>query len=157
MHQQRQPVFHHRLQRLPGPVDIPDAPIGVRRGPGGIVFEGMHELAGGRLFDLGGRGVLGQIQHHQRFKRMAPVQRDQDAPAVSEGLFDIHDRRAQVRHDDRPREAGGRMLDDAPHGRAIAQVQMQIIGSGDCQGLHGKVHWLESGGRYHIPGFLLKL
>ena len=62
--------------------------------------------------DFGGRGIVGQVQRHQRLERQPGRHGVQDTVPVGQGLIGGGHRRAQVRHDDGAGELAGAVRDD---------------------------------------------
>jgi hypothetical protein len=82
-----------------------------------------------------GIGIVGQVERHQRLELHAFRQRGQDALAVGGGGRGRGDRRLQVRHHDRARELARGMRQHAGQRRAVAQVQVPVVWTGDGDGV----------------------
>jgi hypothetical protein len=68
MHQQQQALALHRVQRAVGLADVGDAGVAVGGGAGRVQLE-RHHAGGLGAQDLGSRGLVGQVQRHQRRER----------------------------------------------------------------------------------------
>jgi hypothetical protein len=100
MHQQQQALVLHRLQRAVGLADVGDAGVAVGRGAGRVQLE-RHHAGGLGAQDLGARGLVGQVQRHQRRERQLGRQRVEDALVVFQRLrHGRGHRRLQVGHHD---------------------------------------------------------
>ncbi|OIQ75111.1 hypothetical protein GALL_432280 [mine drainage metagenome] len=105
------------------------------RRAGGIELECMHRPALPGLLDHLRRGVVGEVEGHQRGEVAASRQGVEDAPTVIERVLQPHHRRLEVGHDDGPGELPHRPWQRVAQCRAVAQVQMQIVGAGQGEGL----------------------
>ena len=113
--------------------DVGDARIGIGGRSCRIQFDRMHDAACSGTLNLLRRGVVGEIQRHQRLERGACRQRGEDARAIGARLLGGSDRWPQVGHDDGagklPRGIGQHGL----HQQSIAQMQVPVVGSGNSK------------------------
>ncbi len=140
VHLQHEPVLGHRFERGPHLVDRGHAGVGMRRGTRRIELGADDEAAGFRLANLVGRGAVGQVQRHLRFERQAGRDGCQDARPVRRQRVRGRHRRLQVRHHQRAAELPCR---EGHHGRelrAVAHVQVPVVGPAQRQCLRGRVH-----------------
>ncbi|MNV36972.1 hypothetical protein D3C71_1284680 [compost metagenome] len=136
VHQQRHAAFFQGLKRLRALAQqVGDARIGVGRRARRIQLHGIDLARFMRAEDLFRRGVVGQIKRHQRSKSVRVpagfAQRLQDPAAVGQRLLGGRHRRLQVRHDDGARELARGIRHHGFQRRAIAQVQVPVVGAGD--------------------------
>ena len=136
MHQQQQARALHRLERGGGLADVGDPGVAVRRGARWVELERDHAR---RLCapDLVGRRVVGEVQRHQRLEiraRAVDRPRRQDAFAVSDGGGSGGHRRPQVGHHDGPAELARSERQHGTQRRAVAQVQVPVVGAGESEG-----------------------
>ena len=127
MHQQRQIMRLERRERGINLVDRGNARIGVRRRARRVILDGVHEPARLGASDLGGAGIVGQVQRHQRREARAGGQRSENALAVGRGKCRRRHRWSEVRHHDCAREPCCAVTDDGGERRAVAQVQMPVV------------------------------
>ncbi len=136
VHQQRHAAALHLFQRGVGLAQVGDARIGVGGRSRRIQFHCVDVTAGPGFADFFGAGVVGQVQRHQRFELRAGGQRSEDARAVRLRLFGGGDRRPEVGHHDRARELPRGVRQHRLHQRAVAQMQVPVVGSGQGDLLH---------------------
>ena len=74
---------------------------------------------------------FGQVQRHEGFERHPVGQGGEDAVAVGRRLIPGHDRRHEVRHDDRAGEVACAFRQDTLKHRAVAQMQVPVVGAAD--------------------------
>ena len=149
MQQQRQFVALHRLDHRMHPRQLAHAGLRVGGGAGGVILHRKHAVAVLRAGDLVDRGVLGEIQRHQRLESRPLRQAGQNPPAIVFGLRHRGHRRLQVRHHDGAREALRGVADHRSQRVAIAKMQVPVVGAGDFQARGG--HGLQAracGGRW---------
>ena len=121
----------HPLQHRADGLDVPDAVMGVGRGARRIEFCRDPRACGMAFLDLVGGGVVGEIAGHHRLEIAACGPGGENARAVGFGGLDRRHRRHQVGHDDAARELpGGERQHGAQH-RAVAQVDMPVVGPAD--------------------------
>lgn len=140
VHLQHEPVFRHRFERGPHLVDRGHAGVGMRRGARRIELGADDKAAGFRPANLAGRGAVGQVQRHLRFKRQAGRDGRHDARAVRCQRVRGRHRRLQVRHHQRTAELPCR---EGHHGRelrAVAHVQVPVIRPAQGQRLQRRIH-----------------
>ena len=113
-----------------------DAGIAVGGGPGRVELE-RHHASVARPGDLVGRGVVGEVERHQRREVAAGRPRREDAVAVGQRLRGGGDRRAQVGHDDRAAELPRGVRHHGGHRGAIAHMQVPVVGTGEGERLQG--------------------
>lgn len=142
VHEQRHPDFLHRLERLRALAEqVGHAGVRVRRRARRIELHAVHAAAFACAADFVGGRVVGQVQRHQRLERHAGRHRGQDALAVGLRLRGRRDGRLQVRHDDRAAELAGGVRQDGREHRAVAHVQVPVVGAGEGQrGGNGSIH-----------------
>ena len=138
MHQQQNAVLLHGFKRGVNAAHIRYASITIGGGTSGI------ELGCGQASSLGGgdfcgRQGVGQIQSHQRFKVGLGGQGRQDAFFVGQRLRHRGHGWLQIGHDDGAGKLRRRVADNGLQRRAVAYMQMPVVGAGDGQGvvLHG--------------------
>ena len=100
MHQQRHPAALHLFQRRICPAYVGHARIGVGGRPRRIQLDRMYHAALSGAPDLLGRGVVGEIQGHQRLECRPCRQGSQNALAVGLRLCGGGDRRPEIGHHD---------------------------------------------------------
>lgn len=135
VHQQGHADVLHRFERLGAAAQVGHAGIAVGGGAGRVELDAMHEAAGAGGADFLGRGVVGQVQRHQRLEARARRQRGEDALAVGASLRGGRHRRLEVGHDDRPAELARGVAHHVGERVAIAQVQVPVIRADDGQGI----------------------
>jgi len=86
--------------------------------------------------DFGGRGVVGQIEGHQRLECRSSRYRVQNPRPIKRRLFGRRHRRSQVGHDDGAGELAGAVWHDRAQRRTVADVQMPVVGAGEGEGVH---------------------
>ena len=133
MQQQRNIVLLHRLDHRIDPGKLAHAILRIGRRTGRVVLDRKDAATGLGPRDLLDRRRFGQVQGHQRLEAPAAGQAVEDALPVGFGLGHGGHRRLQVRHHDRPGEAARAMADDRGQRRAVAQVQMPVVGTGDLE------------------------
>jgi hypothetical protein len=111
--------------------------MGIRRGPRRVKLDRFDQTRGRRAFNIGRIGAFGEVKRHQGLERHAPGQRGEDAVPVGRRVGQRHHRRYQVRHDDRAGEMAGGFGQYGLQHRAVAQVQVPVIGAGQGDRLHG--------------------
>ena len=135
---QRQADLGHRLQHAPHIVEIGYARGGIGRGPRRVEFHRRDQAARMGGGDIRRVGFLGQVERHQRREIRALGQGGEDPVAVASRIRPRHHRRHQVRHDDGAGEIAGAFGQDGPQHRAVAQMQVPVIGAAERQGVgHG--------------------
>ncbi|PAV69340.1 hypothetical protein WR25_22857 [Diploscapter pachys] len=85
--------------------------------------------------DLRGIDTVGQIAGHQRREAATVADRCQDPLPIGLRCRDARHRRGQVRHHDRPSELPRGMPCDLRQHRAIAQVNVPVVGAADGQAI----------------------
>ncbi|MNR04282.1 hypothetical protein D3C85_1202260 [compost metagenome] len=136
MHQQRHAALLQRLQRLRAfAQQIGHAGIRIGRRASGVQLHRKHLAGLVRAEDFLGGGIVGQVQRHQwRERRRVAArlgQRRKNPVAVSQRLLGGGHGRLQVGHDDGAGELARGIGHNGFQRRAIAQVQMPIVGAGD--------------------------
>ena len=92
-------------------------------------------MGGGHIFSV---GVFGQVERHQGIERHTFGQGSQNAISVGGGIRALNHRWHQIGHDDRTGEIAGGFGQDGLQHRAIAQMQVPVIGAGNGDGgAHG--------------------
>jgi len=136
MHAQHQALALHGFEHLVGLAQIGHASIAVGGCASRVELEGdrPHGLGARGLF---GRRVVGQVEHHQRLELHARRHGRTDAIAVALGLLGRDHGRAQVGHHDGAGELPGRGRHHGRHGRAVAHMQVPVIGAGQNEGGRG--------------------
>ena len=107
----------------------------------------MHKTTFHRPADLVGRGVVGEIQRHQRLEIHTRGQARKYALTILGGGRDSRDRRAQIGHDDGARELARAVGQNGSECIAIAQMQVPVVGAGEGEGdwggdSHRETLWL---------------
>ena len=131
MHQKRHAGFAHAREHVVDAPDVRDTGIRVGRGARRIKLAGLHPLRFQRLVDLGGsvRSVRYSVISGEKF---APAGR---AARIRFAVFDRRGRgghrRLQIRHHDGARETRRGERQHGRHGRAVAQVQVPVVGAAD--------------------------
>ena len=87
-------------------------------------------MGGGHIIRF---GLFRQIEHHQGDET---GRRLQDAVLVGDCVGASNDRRHEVRHDDAAREVTGGFGGDGGQDRAVAEMQVPVVGAGDGEGGH---------------------
>ena len=82
------------------------------------------------------RRAIGEIERHQRFEGSSRGQRRQDAAAVRRERRGVGHRRLQVGHHERASKALRGVRQHGGELRAVAQVQVPVVGSAQCQARH---------------------
>jgi len=136
VHQERHAVLLHGFQRAVAAGDVGHTGVGMRGGSGRVVLDRVHRAARARRGDFLGRRTVGEVQRHQRLEARPCRQRREDAVAVCERQLRRRDRRLEVGHDDGAGEAARRVGEHGAEVRAVAQMQMPVVGTGDCYGSH---------------------
>jgi hypothetical protein len=126
----------HAFEHAEGALEVGHARVRVGGGAGRVVLHAADEAAGPGAVDLRRRGVVGEVERHQRLEAAAGGQGRENAVAVSRCLSSRGHRRPQVGHHHGAAEAGGGEAQHGAHGVVIAQVQMPVVGSGDGQRAH---------------------
>ena len=129
VHQQRQTDLGHGFERREDLVQAGHPGIGVGGRPGRVQFGGMHETTGLGAAHVIGRGVVGEVQHHQRLEAAAGRTRRENALAVDIGLGGIAHRRHQIGHDDGAAEGACGITDGLRQGGTVTQVDVPVIGA----------------------------
>ena len=140
VHLQHEPVLGHRFERGPDLLDRGHAGVGVRRRARRVELGADDEAAGLRLADLVGRRAVGQVQRHLRLECQAGRDRCEDACPIRGERGRGRHRRLQVGHHQRAAELPCR---EGQHGRqlrAVAQVQVPVVGPAQRQRLRGGIH-----------------
>ena len=148
VHQQRHASFGHGFQHRNHPVDGAHARIGIGGGTRRIELDGRHHVPGSGLSDLVHRGLLGEIERHQRLEACrlgladlaSPhglVQREADAVTIGRGLGHRGDGRAQVGHDDGTAKLACTGGHDRMEGGTVTQMQVPVVGGSEGQRIHG--------------------
>ena len=122
-------LFQHRTHL----VEIRHAGGGVRRRPRRVELDRARDAVAIGCGDVLGIGLFGEVEGHQRLERHAVGQGGEDAVAVGGGLGCGHDGGHEVRHDDRTREMTRGFGQDGGHHRAIAQMQVPVVGTAEGQ------------------------
>ena len=137
--QQGHAVQRHRREHRIAVRDVRDSVFGIGGCVRGVVFHRLHDSAGLGASDLL-RGRVGcEIERHQRLERLAGRNRRQDALAIGDGLLDRRHLRLEVGHHDRPPETPHGVRQHRSQGRAIAQMEMPVIGASQRQAGRGHV------------------
>ena len=98
----------------------------------------MHEATGLGCTHVLGAGVVGEVEHHQRLEAAAGRARSENALAIGVGFGGVAYRRNQVGHDDGAAESACGIADGVWQHRAIAQVNVPVIGTQESQAVgHG--------------------
>ncbi len=148
VHQQRHASFGHGFQHRNHPVDGAHARIGIGGSAGRIELDGRHHVPGSGLSDLVHRGLLGEIERHQRLEACrlgladlaSPhglVQREADAVTIGRSLGHRGDGRAQVGHDDGTAKLARTGGHDRMEGGTVTQMQVPVVGGSEGQRIHG--------------------
>ena len=153
MYQQWHRLTLHRLQHLVGAAQIRDTGRAVGGCAGGVQLE-RHDARGRsrrlgvfRAPDLIRIEVVGQVQGHERLERHAVGHHRTDAPRIVQGLRHRGDGRLEVGHDHGPGELRRRVRDHGSQGFAVADMQVPIIGTDQCQCVDRvSESWLVHGG-----------
>ncbi|MPL73085.1 hypothetical protein SDC9_18878 [bioreactor metagenome] len=137
MHAQRQADLGHRLEHAAHLVEVAHARGRVGGRPGRIELDRGDDARGRGGGDIGGVGLFGQVERHQRGEAHLGGQGRKDALAIGCGLRAGHHRRHQVRHDDRAGEMARALGQHGRQHRAVAQVQVPVVGAGERDLGHG--------------------
>ena len=132
--EQRETRLGHGGQRPVGPGQVGHAGVGVRGRPRGVELHSGDRPARPRPQDLRGRGLVREVEGHQRLEREPRGHGREHALAIGQRLRRGGDRRQQIRHDDRPAEAPRRVRRDRGERRPVAQVQVPVVRPGETQG-----------------------
>ena len=136
VHQQQEARSLHGLQGLVGLADVGDAGRAVGGGAGRVELQGddARRLGTRNLF---GRGVVRQVQRHQRLEAQAGRQGRQDALPVGHRIRRRGDRWLEVGHDDGARKLAGRGRQHRSQRSAVAQVQVPVVGPAQGESVDG--------------------
>jgi hypothetical protein len=134
VHEQRQARLLHRLQRGREAIEVRDTGVGVGGGAGRVELHAVHDAPGAG--DLGRRRLVREVQRHQRLKVHPRRHGGQDARAVGQRLVHRGDGRLEVRHDHGAPEHPRGGVDRERERRAVAQVQVPVIGLQYLEFLH---------------------
>jgi hypothetical protein len=85
------------------------------------------------------RRVVGQVQRHQRRESQSRRDGGENALAVGGGLRGRRHRRLQVGHDDGAGKLPRRVRHHGRQRRAVAQVQVPVVGAGKRERLHARI------------------
>ena len=129
MHQKQHAGFLHGFEGGVGLAQVGHASVAVGGGTGGVELGGDDARSLGAP-DFFRRQVVGEIQRHQRLKLHTGWHGGQYAGLVLQRLLRRGHGRAQVGHDDRAAELGGRVRHDGVQGRAVAHMQVPVVGAG---------------------------
>ena len=128
VHQQQHACFLHGLKRGVNLFEIGHARIAVGGGTGWIKFASYHTRRFG--FDnFFRRQIVGQVQSHEGFKLNTFGDSRHNARLVGQCQFCRGHGWLQVGHDDGARKLGRRVGYDRLECRAIAHMQMPIVGA----------------------------
>ena len=131
MDQQRHADPLHPLQHARNLGKIGDAMGRVGRGMRRIELHGGEDAALMPARDLVGIGAVGQIAGHQRLESRSRRQRCPDRIGIGRRLRHRGHGRLQVRHDDGAAELARGIRHDRLQHRAVAQMQVPVIGAAD--------------------------
>ncbi len=146
VHQERDAVRGHRLEHRVAAADVRHARIGIRRGARGVVLHRLHEARRLRLRDLVGRGVVGEVERHQRLEGRAGRKGGEDALAIAARVFHGEHRRPQVRHHDRARELARGVGHHRLHRLAVAEVDVPVVGARERELVRHALDYSREGG-----------
>ena len=132
VHAERQADRRHPLQHRHHLPDRVHAARRVGRRARRIELHRRDQPLGRGGRHVGGVGLLGEVERHQRREALPLRQRLLDPLAVGAGVRAGPDRRHQVRHHDRPGEVP-RVRQHARQHRAVAQVQVPVVRAADRQ------------------------
>ena len=102
------PRCFHRLERREAALERGHAGVGIGGGAGRVILHRVHHAARLRQRDFRRRGVVGEIQRHQRFEARTGGQRREYALAVGQRQLHGGHRRTQIGHDDGAARTGAR-------------------------------------------------
>ena len=115
--------------------EIGDARGRVGRGIRRIHLDRGEDAVAEARLDIVGVGGVGEIAGHQRLEGRAFGQRLQHALAIGGGVLGRRDGRQEVRHHDRAAEIARREGERGFQHRAVAHVQMPVVGFADCDAI----------------------
>jgi hypothetical protein len=115
--------------------DVGDAVRGIGRGMRGVELARGERARFMPALNLGRVGTVGQIAGHQRGEIAAGGQGSEDARAIGFGRGDIGHRRREVGHHDGSGELLRGVRDDRLQHRAVAQMDMPVVGAADGQAI----------------------
>ena len=148
MNQQRHADALHRLQHLDQRENVGDAVRAVGGGVGRIELARRPHALGEAARDLIRVGPVGQVAGHQRGEVDTAWRRCPNSVAIGSGRIHAGHRRGQVGHHDRsPEPARGKWGHRGQH-RAIAQVNMPVVGAADGDAVDHKRRGLAASAGY---------
>ena len=131
MKAQGQADFGHGFEHGAHFVEVTHAGGGIGGGARGVKLDRGDQAALRGGAHIGGVRVFGQVQRHQRLEVCAFGQSGIDAVAVGDGICTGDHRGHQIGHDDRAGKVAAGFGKNGPKHRAIAQVQVPIVGAAD--------------------------
>jgi len=131
VHQERHADLFHPLQHAHDFAMVGDARGRIGGGMRRIELHSSEHALLEAAFDVVGIGIVGEVAGHQRFERRAGRQRGHDPLAVSDGVFAGDDRWNEIGHEDGAAEMFGRKRQHRLEHRAVAHVQVPIVGFAD--------------------------
>ncbi len=149
VHQKGYVVFLHGGEHGFDPVDRADPGIRVGGGAGRVELDRRHDPVLEGCDDLIRSRAVRQVQGHQRLEIGAVGQSLEDSLPIGRGILGADDRRPQIGHHDGAGKDPCRVPDNICHGRAVAQMEVHIIGTRDSDPIaHGcSVPWMIA----HLP------
>ena len=142
VHQQRHAELLHLLERMEAARDARHTGIRMRRGAGRVELHRAHMARQLGARDLISRGVVGQIERHQRLELGVVGQLAENAIAIVQRLRRGRDRRLEVRHDDGAREAPRRIGEHRGHRRPVAQMHVEVVRALQRDAIHYRRFYL---------------
>ena len=138
MDQQRHPDLRHAFQHAAN-VGNRGHPVGrPGGGMGGIELGGDEHPFGKAARHLVRIGGIGQVERHQRGEIHPRRQCRHDPLAIGCHPGAVGHRRGEVGHDDRPGKLARGMRQHPGQHRAVAQMDMPVVGAADGQAIrHG--------------------
>ena len=137
MRQQQDVLRRHFVQHGQELEQVGYAAVGIGGCACGVELEGDDACGFGLAHQLG-RGVVGEIERHQRLKRIALRHGSLNSGAVGKGLFYCGNGRFKVRHHQRARHLAGGVRHDGLQSGAVAEVDVEVVGLDKGKGLHGR-------------------
>ena len=150
--QHRHADLFHPLQHLLDRLEVTDAMRRIGGGAGGIKLRGEPDAFGIALLDLVGRSLVGEVTRHHRLEVAALAARREDARAILRCHRHGGYRRHQVRHHDAAGELRRRERQHRAQHRAVAQMDVPVVGPPDRQAFGGLSLRLRRGVKQGVEG-----
>ncbi len=138
VYQQEHADFSHGFEGREDLVDAGDTGIGVGGCTGRIQLGGVHEATGFRGTDVFRRGLVGEVQHHQRLEAAAGRACSQNALTIGIGLLRVAHRRHEVGHDDCAAKSSRYVSNGMRQDSSVTEVNVPVVGTQEGQAVR---HW----------------